>query len=314
MQTPSSHTPAAPTSVASLIDAATKQLDDQPLYYGHGTSSAAQEARWLVLGSLGWDWESGDEALSTEVSAEQQQQIQALLEQRISTRKPAAYLLGECWFAGLPFYVDERTIVPRSPFAEIVQDRFSQWLDTEPKRILDLCCGSGCIGIAAAVAFPNAQVDIIDLSPDALMVAHSNIQRHGLEDRVQAIESDLFTHAQGPYDLILSNPPYVPQWEYDELPAEYHREPEMSLVAGDDGLELVIPMMLEAPNYLSENGRVFIEVGNTDEYLANCFPEVPFEWIEFQHGGFGVYTLSREQLVAHKNDFSDDSLNELITN
>ena len=178
--------------------------------------------------------------------------------------------------------------------------------------MLDLCCGSGCMGIAAAINFPDAQVDIIDLSPDALDVARSNIARHGLEGRVRAIESDLFTNAEGPYDLILSNPPYVPQWEYDALPAEYHREPEMSLVAGEDGLDLVIPMMLQAPEFLAEGGRVFIEVGNTDEYLANCFPEVPFEWIEFTNGGAGVYTLSREQLVTHKNDFSDDSLDELI--
>lgn len=305
-------TPSLATSVEALISTAGERLAKQPLYFGHGTDSPEQEARWLVLGVLGLDWESSAEVLSTPVTAEQQQAIAALLDQRITTRKPAAYLLGECWFAGLQFYVDERTIVPRSPFAEIVLDRFSAWLDSEPKRILDLCCGSGCIGIAAAVAFPNAQVDIIDLSSDALAVARSNIERHGLQDRVRAIESDLFTNAEGPYDLILSNPPYVPQWEYDELPEEYHREPEMSLVAGDDGLELVIPMMLEAPHYLTENGRVFIEVGNTDEYLANCFPEVPFEWIEFANGGSGVYTLSREQLVAHKNDFSDDSLNDFV--
>lgn len=304
--------PTSSLSVADLIVSAEATLSDQPLYYGHGTDSAEQEARWLVLGALGLDWESSDDVLAQVVSGEQQQAVQQLLETRIQTRKPAAYLLGECWFAGLPFHVDERVIVPRSPFAEIVLDRFSAWSIAEPKRILDLCCGSGCIGIAAAVAFPNAQVDIIDLSPEALEVACSNIKRHGLEGRVQAIESDLFTHAQGPYDLILSNPPYVPQWEYDELPDEYHREPEMSLVAGDDGLELVIPMMLEAPEHLTENGRVFIEVGNTDEYLANCFPEVPFEWIEFQNGGSGVYTLSREQLVAHKNDFSDDALSEFI--
>lgn len=299
-------------TIAALIEKATQQLSTQPLYFGHGTDSAAQEARWMVLGALGLDWETADADLQQAVSGDKQDQVAGLLQERINTRKPAAYLLGECWFAGLAFNVDERVIVPRSPFAELIHNRFAPWLTAAPKRVLDLCCGSGCMGIAAAVAFPEAQVDIIDLSPDALDVARSNIQRHGLEDRVRAIESDLFTHAEGPYDLILSNPPYVPQWEYDALPVEYHREPEMSLVAGEDGLDLVIPMMLQAPEYLSERGRVFIEVGNTDEYLANCFPEVPFEWIEFENGGAGVYTLSREQLVAYKNEFSDDALVALV--
>lgn len=301
-----------PMTVNQLIELATSSLTNQSLYYGHGTDSPDQEARWLVLGALGMDWQTADEGLQADLSQAQQEKVQALLQERIETRKPAAYLLGECWFAGLAFNVDERVIVPRSPFAELILNKFKPWVVAEPKRILDLCCGSGCMGIAAAVNFPNATVDIIDLSPDALEVARSNIQRHGLEGRVTAIESDLFANAGEPYDLILSNPPYVPQWEYDALPDEYHREPEMSLVAGEDGLDLVIPMMLEAPKFLTPNGRVFIEVGNTDEYLANCFPEVPFEWIEFQNGGAGVYTLSREQLVAHKNEFSDDSLGEFI--
>lgn len=299
-------------TIAALIEEASQRLSNQPLYFGHGTDSAEQEAKWMVLGVLGLDWETPDAELQQVVAADAESRVAALLQERISTRKPAAYLLGECWFAGLPFNVDERVIVPRSPFAELILSQFKPWLEEAPKRVLDLCCGSGCMGIAAAVAFPDAQVDIIDLSPDALAVARSNIERHGLQGRVRAIESDLFTHADGPYDLILSNPPYVPQWEYDELPAEYHREPEMSLVAGEDGLDLVIPMMLQAPEYLSEGGRVFIEVGNTDEYLADCFPEVPFEWIEFKNGGAGVYTLSREQLVTHKNDFSDDSLDALL--
>ena len=299
-------------TVIQLIEQATQALTKQPLYFGHGTDSAEQEARWLVLGALGLDWETVASELEQVVDAPAEAAVQAILQKRVETRQPAAYLLGGCWFAGLPFNVDERVIVPRSPFAELILNQFKPWLSEPPKRVLDLCCGSGCMGIAAAVAFPEAQVDIIDLSPDALAVARSNIERHQLQGRVRAIESDLFTHAEGTYDLILSNPPYVPQWEYDALPAEYHREPEMSLVAGEDGLDLVIPMMLQAPNYLNEGGRVFIEVGNTHEYLANCFPEVPFEWIEFSNGGSGVYTLSREQLVAHKNDFSDDSLGELI--
>ena len=299
-------------TVTQLIEQAQLALTNQPLYFGHGTESAEQEARWLVLGALSIDWEAADEQLAQSVEPEQSERVQKLVQERVSSRKPAAYLLGECWFAGLPFNVDERVIVPRSPFAELILNKFKPWLAEPPKRVLDLCCGSGCMGIAAAINFPDAQVDIIDLSPDALDVARSNIARHGLEGRVRAIESDLFTNAEGPYDLILSNPPYVPQWEYDALPAEYHREPEMSLVAGEDGLDLVIPMMLQAPEFLAEGGRVFIEVGNTDEYLANCFPEVPFEWIEFTNGGAGVYTLSREQLVTHKNDFSDDSLDELI--
>src|SRR5690606_23590675 len=215
---------------------------------------------------------------------------------RIEERVPVAYLVGEAWFCGLPFKVDERVLIPRSPIAELINNRFEPLLNREPLRILDLCTGSGCIGIACALAFPDAQVDLADISTDALQLAQENVQRHGLEQQVRVIESDLFTAVQGPYDLIVTNPPCVSRQEVDELPAEYHHEPELGLLSLDDGLDIPLRILREAAAHLHEDGVLVLEVGYSREALTARLPGVPLLWLEFEHGGDGVCALTAQQL------------------
>ena len=229
-----------------------------------------------------------------------------LFQQRISQRKPAAYITNEAWFAGLSFYVDERVLIPRSPMAEIIQQQFSFWKDPEEvSSILDLCTGSGCIAIACAYAFEHAQVDASDISPDALAVAEINRDNHGLEERLNLIESDLFDsipHKR--YDVIISNPPYVSIREVDELPAEFDFEPgTLALQAGAEGLDVVIPMLIQAPDYLSDDGILVVEVGYSKPALEKALPDVPFFWVDFEYGGDGVFVLTAEQLQTYQADF-----------
>ena len=286
------------SSIAELIGDVAARLAEGGAYFGHGTDNPDDEARWLVLASLDIAWDTGDEALSRPLSDDEMGMLTDRVTQRVVDKVPTAYLLGEAWFAGERYFVTEDTLVPRSPFAELIFAQFAPWLEgSQPARLLDLCSGSGCIGIAAAIAFPNVNVDLGELSPEAIAVAERNIERHGLSDRVTAVESDLFEALSGQYDLIMSNPPYVPTFEYEALPDEYFREPKLGLEAGEDGLSLVIPMLQQAPDYLSDGGWLFVEVGNTEEYLAECFPEIPFQWIEFSNGGSGVFALSKQQLI-----------------
>lgn len=285
-------------SIAQLIENVAKRFSESDAYYGHGTDNPEDEARWLVYGSLGLDLDASEEVLARSTSDDELSLVNSRVEQRLTSKLPTAYLLGEAWFAGERYYVTEDTLVPRSPFAELIFAKFDHWLAGKPPaRLLDLCTGSGCIGIAAALAFPQACVDLGELSPEAVAVAKRNIERHGLGDRVTAIESDLFANLSGKYNLIVSNPPYVPRFEYESLPEEYYREPKLGLEAGEDGLDLVIPMLQQAPDYLEDDGWLFVEVGNTEEYLAECFPEIPFLWIDFAHGGSGVFALSKQQLI-----------------
>lgn len=285
-------------SLTQLIDNVALRFSESDVYYGHGTDNAEDEARLLVLSTLELDWDVSDALLSRAPSEGELLLVNSRAEQRVTTKKPLAYILGEAWFAGERYYVTEDTLVPRSPFAELIFAKFEHWLEgKQPARLLDLCTGSGCIGIAAALAFPDSKVDLGELSPEAVAVAKRNIERHGLADRVTAIESDLFTNLSGRYNLIVSNPPYVPTFEYESLPEEYYREPKLGLEAGEDGLDLVIPMLQQAPDYLEDGGWLFVEVGNTEEYLAECFPEIPFLWIDFVHGGSGVFALSKQQLI-----------------
>ena len=281
-----------------LIDWASKEFEASNLYYGHGTDNAYDEAVFMVLRSLDIPFDVADKLLNQPLDASAIDKVVALINERIRTRKPAAYLLNEAWFAGLPFFVNEHVLVPRSPFAELIAERFSPWCDADNvKSILDIGTGSGCIAIASALAFPDAKVDAVDISADALAVARRNIERHELQQRVTLFQSDLFDEIKDrQYDLIIANPPYVDDEEMAALPAEYQHEPLLGLHAGQDGLDIVKRILESAADHLTERGVIAVEVGNSQHALSEQYPEVPFMWLEFERGGEGVFLLTREEL------------------
>jgi len=276
------------------------------LTFAHGTDNAEDEAAALVLHTLGIGYDQPDSVLDQPLSDAQCASVRSLLEVRANTRKPAAYLINEAWFAGLPFYVDERVLVPRSPIAELVEAGFYPWTDPQRvTRVLDLCTGSGCIAIAAALAFPEAVIDAADISSDALAVARINIQRHGVEQQVNPVASDVFSGLAGQvYDVIVSNPPYVPVEEMEHLAAEFLHEPELGLAAGIDGMDIVVRILREAKQYLTDNGILVVEVGHYRDILSDLFPEVPFMWLDFEYGGEGVFLLDAGQLDACQESFN----------
>jgi ribosomal protein L3 glutamine methyltransferase len=289
----------------ALIEWGAEHFERAGLVYAHGTDNALDEAAYLVLRSLRIDYDQPDSVLDRVISPAESRRVRELLEQRLSSRKPAAYLLQEAWFAGLPFYVDERVLVPRSPIAELIESRFAPWIQPDQvHRVLDMCTGSGCIGIACAHVFPDAQVDVSDISTDALAVATENIRRHQLTERVSAIESDLFDALQGrSYDIIVVNPPYVPSEEQQTLAPEFEHEPSVGLFAGREGLDIVVEILCHAGNYLNPHGILVVEVGNTQDLLAQRFPGVPFMWFDFEYGGTGVFMLDARQLRQYRQDF-----------
>ena len=267
------------------------------LVYGHGTDNALDEAFHLVLWALKLPADLPTVYLEATLTAEERAQVWALLQQRIISRKPAAYLIGEIQFCGLPFTVDERVLVPRSPIGELIVQAFRPWLVVEPARILDLCAGSGCIGIACAQVFPDAEVDLGELSDGALEVCEINILRHRCGGQVRARKSDLFAGLAGRrYELIVSNPPYVPEAEVDALGPEFQHEPRMALAAGIDGMDIVERILNEAPGYLTDEGLLVCEIGGSREEFDARFPDIPVSWPEFEHGGDGVFVLRRVDL------------------
>jgi len=276
------------------------------LYYGHGTDNAWDEALHLVLGSLHLPWDTDQRLLDARLTQLEREKLLELIRRRCEEHTPLPYLLGESWFAGLPFKVDPRVLIPRSPISELIENNFSPWIseDLPPRRILDLCTGSGCIGIACAYAFPTAQVTLSDVSKDALEVAEENIAAHHLQDRVFITESNLFSEIEVEnYDLIVSNPPYVDATDLSLMPDEYRQEPELALAAGEDGLDLVRVILAQARRYLSDQGLLVVEVGNSEEHLQALFPQVPFLWVDFESSAQGVFVLTASQLDEFQADF-----------
>jgi ribosomal protein L3 glutamine methyltransferase len=298
---------ALPTRLRSLRDYirwAVSRFQAENLFYGHGADNAWDEARQLVLGALHLPYEIADSYLDCRLEEEEGQLLHALIQRRVVERVPTAYLLGEAWFYGLPFVVDERVLIPRSPIAELIAQEFEPWLPAVPARILDLCTGSGCIGIACATAFPQAEVVLSDLSFAALEVANLNIERHGLEERVYTVQGDGFEGLpKQRFDLIVSNPPYVDAEDFADMPAEYHHEPALGLACGDDGLDLVRRMLAEAADHLTEQGILVVEVGNSQVHVEALYPEVDFTWMEFEYGGHGVFLLAAAQCREHQELF-----------
>ena len=269
------------------------------LSFGHSYDNALDEATQLVLHALHLPHDIGPAYGQARLLAEEKQAVLALFQRRIDERIPACYLTGEAWFAGLSFKSDPRALVPRSPIAELIESGFEPWLGgREVHRALDLCTGSGCIGIAMAHYQPEWEVDCVDLSDDALALAAENVAR--LEARnVRLLKSDLFSALDGEvYDLIVSNPPYVTHAETDALPPEYAHEPEMGLRAGDDGLDLVLEILRDAPTHLSADGLLVCEVGESEHALVDLLPELPFAWVEFKVGQMGIFVISRDEILA----------------
>ncbi len=295
-----------PYSVKDFILQGEARLGQADLAYGHGTDNPRDETAWLVGRTLGLAPHELDAHLDRVLTPAEQAAVQQIIDARIATRKPAAYLLKEAWFAGLRFYVDERVLVPRSLMGELILDAFQPWVATDSvRRVLDLCTGSGCIAIAAALAFPQTQVDATDISADALAVARINVAGHHLEHRVRIIESDLYAALAGErYDLILSNPPYVDAMDMAGLPQEYRHEPSLALASGASGLDAIIRILAAAAAHLQPGGILVAEVGNSCGALQERYPEVPFTWLATASGDDSVFMLTLEELVRYQPLFA----------
>ena len=271
------------------------------LFFGHGTDNALDEARVLALHALHLDVGLPDRYLDSRLSRTEREQVLALFVRRIRERLPAPYITGEAWFAGLAFETARGVLIPRSPIAELIEEGFAPWLDPEQvRRVLDIGTGSGCIAVACALALPQAEVDAVDVSDEALALAGRNIRRYDLEDRVNALHSDVYeTLGAARYDLIVANPPYVPQASMSGLPEEYQREPASALVAGPDGLDVVRRILAGAPERLSEDGLLVVEVGEAAPYLEQACAGLPLIWLDFERGGEGVFLLTGGEVQAH---------------
>ena len=285
-------------TVGDLIASATRRMKRARVFFGHGTDNARDEAVALVLHTLELPHDAPVRVLTRRVTAAQRERFEGLLKRRIADRVPLPYLTNEAWFAGLPFYVDERVLIPRSAIAELIEQRFAPWIPAaRVKNVLDMGTGSGCIALACAKAFPRAHVDAVDVDAPVLEVAAINRRRLRLTRRVELIESDHFTALSGrAYDIIVSNPPYVGEREMRGLPREYGHEPRRALESGRDGLDSVATILHQAHRFLRPQGLLVVEVGNTERILGRAFPKLPFTWLEFERGGGGVFLLSREQL------------------
>ena len=291
-------------SIKDYLRWAYSSFNRADIFYGHGQDNAWDEAVQLVLGALKLPPDVPTELYDCRLTPSEKRTVVDFMLKRLQTRLPVAYITHSAWFCGLEFYIDERVLVPRSLIAELIQKNFEGLVQHSPQRILDMCTGSGCIAIACADRFPLAEVDAVDLSIEALNVAELNIARHQMLERVFPLQSDLFEQLpKAQYDLIVTNPPYVDQQDIDDMPEEFRHEPMMALEAGQDGLILVKRILAQASDYLSENGVLVCEVGNSMVHLIEQYPSVPFKWMEFENGGDGVFALTKAQLDLFKELF-----------
>lgn len=299
-----SHTPTQPLTVAAAVAQAALRLSSAGLAFGHGTTNAEDEAAWLVLWRLGLPLDSDlsdapDSTAHRTVTAEEAAAVDVLIDQRIQTRKPAAYLTREAWLQGVPFYVDERAIVPRSFIAELLADgSIDDFLGEHTRRVLDLCTGNGSLAILAAMAYPEVEVTGADISAHALAVARINVDKHGLAQHVQLQISDGMESLPGPWDLILCNPPYVNAQSMSNLPAEYRAEPELALAGGTDGMDFIRKLLRDAPARMSEHAVLVLEIGNEREFFEAAFPTLPVFWIETSAGEDQVLLVTRQALLG----------------
>ncbi len=284
-----------------LITAQSARLKQAGVSFGHGTTNAFDEAAWLVLWALEMPWDGLEREAAKVVSPEVQAKIEALVTRRIETRLPTAYLTHEAWLQNVPFYIDERSIVPRSFIAELLADgedhgTLDAWLSDQTHSVLDLCTGNGSLAVIAAMAYPDVTIDAADISADALAVARLNVDKHKLQNRISLIESDLFSQVKGPYDLILCNPPYVNDHSMAALPPEYLCEPKLALAGGEDGMDLVRRIIKDAPQHLSPNGILVLEIGNERAHFEQAFRRLEVAWLETSSGSDQVFLVARDAL------------------